>query len=135
MASIRKEILVERPAARVWDRVRDVFHAHQRLFPGILSDVRRDGDARVVTFANGTVVRELIVTVDDDARRFVYASVGGQAKHHSSSIEVGATANGGSRVTWTTDVAPDDVLARIRPLIEQGTAIMKATLERGDDGA
>jgi carbon monoxide dehydrogenase subunit G len=132
MASIRKEILVERPAQQVWDRVRDVFHAHQRLFPGILSDVRQDGDARVVTFANGVVVREMIVTVDDDARRFVYASVGGQAKHHSSSIEVSEGTNGGSRVTWTTDVAPDDILARIRPLIEQGTAVMKATLERDE---
>jgi hypothetical protein len=33
--------------------VRDVGAVHRRLVPGIVVDARLDGDARVVTFANG----------------------------------------------------------------------------------
>jgi hypothetical protein len=39
----------------------------------ILIDARLDGDDRVVTFFNGAVVRELLVDLDDDARRLVWS--------------------------------------------------------------
>lgn len=75
---IRKEILIETHPDMVWAAVRDVGAIHQRLALGFVVDVCLDGDTRVVTFANGAVVRELI---DDIARRFVYAAVQGRAKH------------------------------------------------------
>ncbi|HYY28378.1 MAG TPA: hypothetical protein VE860_10560 [Chthoniobacterales bacterium] len=34
---------------------------HTRLVPGLVRDVRLDGDSRVVTFANGKTVREASV--------------------------------------------------------------------------
>ena len=43
------------------------------LVPGFVLDARLDGDARIVTFANGTVARELLVDCDDARRRLVYA--------------------------------------------------------------
>jgi hypothetical protein len=76
MASIRTEITIERSAKDVLDAVRDVGAVHRRMAPGFLTDTVMDGDARVVTFANGLVARELIVDIDDDARRFVWAVVG-----------------------------------------------------------
>ena len=56
MATIRREFMVSVTPAQVWDAVRDVGAAHKRLFPGVLVDARMDGDARIVTFANGLVL-------------------------------------------------------------------------------
>src|SRR5947209_6012579 len=108
MTSIRKEILIEARPENVWAAVRDVGAVHQRLVPGVLIDARLDGDARVVTFASGVVVRELLIDVDDEARRFAYAVVEGslRATHHNASIQVFANGEGHSRLVWITDVLP-----------------------------
>ncbi len=58
MASIYKEILIEAPSDEVWDAVRDFDAVHTRLAPGFVTDAKKDGDARIVTFSNGTVARE-----------------------------------------------------------------------------
>jgi carbon monoxide dehydrogenase subunit G len=133
MATIHREILIDAPADAVWEAVRDVGEVHRRLVPGVLLDARLDGDARVVTFANGLVARELIVTVDDDARRFAYASVGGRARHHNASMQVFAHGDG-TRLVWITDVLPDELAEPIGALVEQGAAVMKRTLERAASG-
>ena len=130
MTSIREEVTIDAPAAVVWQVVRDVGQAHRRLFPGILADARLEGNARVVTFADGTVLRELIVDLDDAHQRFVYASVGGRATHHNASIEVVPEDGGRSRLIWITDVLPDELRERIAGLMQKGASVAKATLER-----
>src|SRR5439155_19441423 len=100
MASIRKEILINAHAADVWAAVRDVGAVHQRLAEGFVVDTRLDGSARTVTFANGLVLGELIVDVDDEARRLVYAAVGGRATRHNGAMQVFADGEAGSRVGW-----------------------------------
>ena len=75
-------------------RVRDVGHAHH-VFAGVLTDTELDGDTRVVTFANGFVA-ELIVDLDDDARRIAYAVVDGPFQHHHASMEVIADPTAGA---------------------------------------
>lgn len=133
MASITKETLVNVPADRVWSVIRDVGAAHTRVFPGILTDCHMDGDdARVVTFANGNVVRELIVDLDDEQRRFVYASVGGRTTHHNASLQVFPDGENRSRIVWITDLLPNEITPAIRDLVERGSAIMKATLEASE---
>jgi carbon monoxide dehydrogenase subunit G len=130
MASIRKEILIQASPEDVWAAIRDVGAVHQRLTPGVLTDSRLDGDARIVTFAGGTVVRELIVDLDDQARRFVYAVVsGGRTTHHNASWQVFAEGEHHSRLVWITDFLPNEVTPIIQQLVEQGTAEMKQTLE------
>ena len=74
MASIRKEISIKASPDDVWAAVRDVGAVHRRLAEGFVTDTRLDGDARVVTFANGMVLRELIVDIDDATRRFAYCA-------------------------------------------------------------
>ena len=70
MASIHKEIQINARPEDVWDAVRDVGNIHRRLCPGFLTDCRMDGpDARIVTFGNGMVVKELIIDIDDTRRR------------------------------------------------------------------
>ncbi len=88
MASIRKEIEIHARPEDAWAAVRDVGALHTRLVPGFVTDVRLEEGARVVTFGNGVVARELIVTIDDEARRLVWAAVGGRMTHHNASAQV-----------------------------------------------
>lgn len=129
MASIHKEILIQARPQNVWAAIRDVGAVHQRLAPGLVIDAYLDGDARIVTFATGAVVRELIVAIDDQARRLVYAAVGGRTTHHNASMQVIDSGENRSRLVWITDLLPNEVTAIIRELVEQGAATMKRTLE------
>lgn len=130
MASIRKEIPLKAGAEEVWDALRDVGAVHRRLATGFVTDARLDGDARIVTFANGLVARELIVDVDDKARRVAYAVVGGRLSHHHATMQVMAEGDGRCRLVWVTDLLPHDMAGAIGGMMEQGSAAMKETLER-----
>jgi carbon monoxide dehydrogenase subunit G len=129
MATIIKEFIIAAPADAVWDAVRDVGAVHQRLVPGVVRDTQMDRDARIVTFANGLVARELIVTIDDKRRRFVYASIGGRARHHNASIQV-LPHGESARIVWITDLLPDEIAEPIRALVDEGARVMKQTLEQ-----
>ncbi len=130
MASIRTEIVIETAAKDVWAAVRDVGAVHERLAPGFVVDTRLDADARIVTFANGLVARELIVDVDDEARRLCWAVVSSKRlTHHNASMQVVAEGEGRSRVVWIADLLPHAVAPDIQALMEQGMATMKQTLE------
>ena len=131
MASIRKEILVEADAEQIWAAVRDVGAVHERLARGFVLGTKLDGDSRIVTFANGAVARELIVDVDDQARRLAYAVVESplQLAHHHATIQVLPEGKDRSRVIWIADVWPNDAAARVGPMMEQGSVVMKQTLE------
>ena len=129
MASIHKEVRLDAAPADVWAAIRDVGAVHRRLAPGFVTDTRMDGDARVVTFANGMVVRELIVDVDDAARRLAYAAVGGRSTHHNASFQVFADGEHGSRLVWIADVLPHEVAKPIAEMMEQGLRVVQQTLE------
>ena len=131
MASIHREIVVEAKPGAVWDAVADVGAVHTRLAPGFVIDTRLEEGARVVTFGNGLVARELIVDVDHAARRLVWAVVGGRPTHHSASLQVFPHGAAGSRIVWIADLLPDELAGPIGALIEQGMAVMPKTLERG----
>ncbi len=72
----------------VWAAVRDWGALHERLVPGFVVDTRLDGEDRIVTFANGTVLRELLVDLDDEARRLVWSVIDGPYAHHNASAQV-----------------------------------------------
>jgi hypothetical protein len=129
MASIHREIVVEAKPGAVWDAIADVGAVHTRLAPGFVVDTRLEEGARVVTFGNGLVARELIVDVDH-AARLVWAVVGGRPTHHNASLQVFPHGDEGSRVVWIADLLPDELAGPIRALIEQGMAVMQKTLER-----
>ncbi len=131
MASIRKEIVIDAPADKIWDVVRDVGAVHRRMAPGFVVDTRLEEGARVVTFANGLVARELIVDVDDAARRLVWAVVGSpRLTHHNASMQVFADGEHRGRVVWIADVLPNEVAGHIAGMMDGGLATMKKTLER-----
>ena len=128
MASIRKEIVVSSSPEQVWDAMRDVGALHTRLVPGFVTDCRLDGDARVVTFANGIVAREVIVDVSDEQRRIAWTAVGGRLTHHNASAQVFAEGQF-SRVVWIADLLPHEMAPAIAGMIEQGLAAMQQALE------
>ena len=129
MASIRKEILLESSAENVWAAVRDVGALHHRLVPGFVVDTRLEEGARIVTFGNGMVVRELIVNVDDDARRLAWSARGGRLTHHNASVQVFADGTRRCRLVWIADLLPNELAGEIRAMIDQAAAVMKKTLD------
>jgi hypothetical protein len=129
MASIRREIQVDAGAEQVWDAIADVGAIHTRLAPGFVVDTRLEDGARIVTFGNGLVARELIVDVDHGSRRLVWSVVGGRPTHHNASLQVLAESERLSRVIWIADLLPDELASPIGSLIDQGMAVMKKTLE------
>src|SRR5262247_4414449 len=128
MASIRKEIPLEVPAEYAWAALRDVGALHTRLVPGFVVDTKLEDGARVVTFGNGLVARELIVDLDDDARRIVWSVVGGSFTHHNASVQVFDDGRGGSRLIWIADLLPHTVAPQIRAMIDTAASVMKPTL-------
>jgi hypothetical protein len=129
MASIHKEILIEARPENVWAAVRDVGAIHERLAPGFVTDTRLEGDIRVVTFANGMTARELIVDIDDAARRLVWSVIEGRPRHHNASMQIFADGEGASRVVWIADLLPNELANPIGAMIEQGLGAMKRKLE------
>ena len=119
MASIHREVRIQADPQTVWDALRDVGAIHQRLAPGFVTDVRLEEGARVVTFGNGLVARELIVDIDDEARRLVWSVIGGRMTHHNASAQVFSDGEGRSRFVWIADLLPH----------------AKRPWRRGDDGA
>ena len=129
MATIQKEIAIERSKEFVWDAIRDVGAIHKRLVPGFVVDCKLQGDWRTVTFANGMVVRELIVAVDDRTCRHAWSARGAPLTHHNASVQVFADGNDNCRVVWIADLMPNEVAETIAEMIQQGLSRMKQTLE------
>ena len=128
MASIRKVIPLDTSADNAWAAVRDVGALHTRLVPGFVVDTKLEPDARVVTFGTGMTVRELIVDLDDDARRLVWSARGGSLlTHHNASAQVFADGDA-CFLVWTADVLPHEAAPTIRAMIDQGATIMQRTL-------
>lgn len=126
MATIRRELLVRAAPQAVWDAIRDVGAVHTRLAPGFVTDTRVAPGERVVTFANGVVARELIVSLEEDARRLVWSVVGGRATHHNSSFQVFA-AEGGARLVWITDLLPAEAAPAIAAMVDAGSQAIERT--------
>ena len=128
MATVQRETEITQGKALVWDAIRDVGAIHRRLVPGFVVDCRLEGDSRIVTFANGMVVREIIVAVDDETCRHAWSARGTPFTHHNASIQVFPEAVG-SRIVWITDLLQNDIAGFIGGMMEKGCAAMKATLD------
>src|SRR5262245_23240080 len=129
MASIHKEVAVQVDSATAWNALRRVADAHQ-LFRPVLTNARLEGDTRTATFANGMVVHERILDVDDNNHRVAYTvtDAPGMTYHHPS-MEVIDRGPGHCQFVWITDFLPPEVNANIAPLMDQGLAALKSNLE------
>jgi carbon monoxide dehydrogenase subunit G len=130
MASIHKDIPIDASPDDVWAAVRDFGNPHQRLVPGFVLDARLDGEARIVSFANGTVARELLVDCDDARRRLVYAVISERLKQHSASVQVFADGDASTRLIWVVDILPNEIAPYIDGQMDQAALAMQKALGR-----
>ena len=134
MATIHREIGIERDKEFVWDAIRDVGAIHRRLVPGFVIDCKLEGASRIVTFANGMVIRELIVEVDDKTCRHAWSARGEPLTHHNASLQVFSDGADKCRVVWIADLLPNEVAETVDEMIQRGLSTMKETLEKSATG-
>jgi hypothetical protein len=79
-------------------------------------------------------VRELIVDVDEQAHRVVWAALGGRLSHHNASVQVVPAQEDASEVVWIADLLPHEMAPAVAAMIEQGLEAMKRTLEQALPG-
>ena len=128
MTMIRRTFTVPASADDVWDVFRDIGAVHTRLAPGFVTDtVVLAPDKRQVTFANGAIVTEQIVSLDDDERRLAYTILERAAEHHHASFEVLPHENG-AQVIWTTDVLRGPVAETFRATMVAAVPVIAAAL-------
>ena len=135
MASIRKQLELDASAEDVWDAIRDFAAVHTRVAPGFVTRLEMVGEARIVTFANGTTARERLVDSDDQERRLVYAIASEKLTAHSASVQVFDQGPHRSRLVWITDVLPHEIGPYISGQMDEAVKVMKPTLERQPAGA
>jgi len=127
MASIHNDVTLPASARDVWDAVHDFGALHQRLVPGFVTACSLDGDARIVTFANGSVARETLVDCDDARQRLVYAINSERLKHYSASVQVIAEGEAKCRLVWIIDMLPNELAAYVQEQTKAAvTAMHKA---------
>lgn len=131
MGSIRHEVALDTSADQAWRALREVDLA-RRLFAGVLVDSRLDGDVRTVTFADGLVVRERIVDVNDEERRLAYSAFEGTPMtHHNASMQIVPDGDDRCRFIWIADFLPHNFRDTMLPLVQQGAEALKMNLEKG----
>jgi hypothetical protein len=100
--------------------------------PGYIIDVDLDSDggARSCSMADGSPLRELIVNVDDDARRFVYSIVEAPLPMRHHNVDAGiCRGRRKDRFVWISDFLPTDLGASIGELIDGAAVNIEETLD------
>lgn len=125
MASIRREVLLHAPLHQVWDALRDVGALHTRLVPGFVVDTKLEEGARIVTFGNGMVAKELIVDIDEQQHRVSWSVVDTRLTHHNASFQLFKESEERTLGVWIADLLPHEAAPNVTAMIEQGLAAMK----------
>jgi hypothetical protein len=133
MPTIHKEILIQASPDAVWDAARDVGALHTRLVPGFVTHTEMlpdaDPPARMVTFASGMTVKEVIVDCDDLQRRLVWTIESPNVRHHNGVLQVFPAEAGWCRVVWIADVLPKAIAEVFSPSMAAGLEAMKRQFE------
>ena len=129
MATIRKEVVLAAPLASVWDAFADYHAVDKRIATGFVVKCEPNDGGRTVTFANGIVANEQLVTMDPAGHRLVYAIKGGRMSHHNASFQLQADGNN-TRVIWTADILPDAVEPAISGMMDAGCQAMQRKFAR-----
>ena len=127
MASILRDKVIDVTPEELWSVLRD-WGGLPKLAPGFVVETKLDKGDRIVTFAHGAVVREVLVDLDDDERRLAWSIVDGPYTHHNGSATV-VDEGGRARFVWRTDLLPDETAERTAGMMEQGLEAIKAGME------
>jgi hypothetical protein len=130
MATVRRHVRINRPAADVWAILGDAA-ALPRWFPGIV-DAKVDGVIRVVTTGTGLPMPEEIITCDPLLRRFQYRITAPMFRHHLSTIDVIDLDDGTTLAIYAVDAEPSVLALTIGGAAGAGLEALKSMLEQGE---
>ena len=133
MTTVRKSVTIAKAASEVWDAVSDVGQLHTRVAPGMVTatTLEDDGNVRIVTFGNGMILKEYMISNDADAMRLAWSAESEQWTHHNASLQIFAADDGACEAIWTADVLPHAAGALMEQFLTAGLAAMKAHMENG----
>ncbi|MGW4246026.1 SRPBCC family protein [Nocardia sp. NPDC004722] len=132
MTSITREIVIDVAPSEVWAVVSDFVDGPSRMAPGLVTTSIDLGEGiREVTFAHGTVVRERLITLDHEARRFVYSVFAGTPTplHDNAVMQVFPHGDNATRLVWSRDILPDTLATPFTATMDRGLSIFKKTIE------
>ena len=130
MATVRRHVRINRPAADVWAIVGDAA-ALPRWFPGIV-DAKVDGVVRIVTTGAGLPMPEEIITCDPLLRRFQYRITAPMFRHHLSTIDVIDLEDGTTLAIYAVDAEPSVLALTIGGAAGAALEYVKTMLEQGE---
>jgi hypothetical protein len=93
--------------------------------PGFVVATTLEEGARIVTFGNGMVVKELVVDIDEQQRRVAWSAVGTALIHHNASFQLFEESGDVTRGVWIADLLPHEAAPRVAGMIEEGLAAMR----------
>ena len=128
MANAETDISIDRSADDVWKLVRD-FGGIAEWMPGV-ETCEVEGDVRTIGMM-GISVKEKLVNLDEEKRSLSYSIVEspmGNLESHLVTIRV-APAGDTCQVSWTTEVAPDELMGLFQPMYESAIGEIKKKAE------
>jgi carbon monoxide dehydrogenase subunit G len=128
MAEGKAEVSINRSPDDVWKFVRE-FGGLDTWMPGVETCVV-DGEVRTIGLM-GIEIKEQLRGIDDTARRISYSVVESPMSNmesHLATIAVDPEGSG-SHVTWSVEVAPDELLGLFVPVYEGSVVELKKKLE------
>jgi hypothetical protein len=130
MTSIAVEVVTDASPPAVWDAIRDIGALHTRLVPKFVVATELVPGGRRVTFANGLVLIEPIISINDDLRRLVWTVKDGPPgpTHYNGAVQVFPREIGGSRVVWMADILPHEAAEQIGAMMKEGATAMTSAL-------
>lgn len=128
MATISREFLIEASPNAVWERISDAGAVNELI--DFVGDVTLDGDRRYCAIGEEGRLDELIVSVDDASKRFVYSIRESPFgfEHHSASWQTLGDDDGRTRFVWIADFKPDAVAPALETAIDQAVVSIKRAL-------
>lgn len=128
MASVIREVVLDAPIEAVWNLIGDFANGPQRFAPGMLLDCRvEEGNVRAMTFGDGSIARERLISRDEDARRIVWGWVDDKVQHDNTSMQVFAEPDGRSRLVWIHDTLPGELTFWLATTMDQLIPIFQRT--------
>lgn len=133
MATVRKAVTIARPADAVWDAVSDAGQLHTRVAPSVVANCtwEVEGEVRIVTFGNGLILRELMISNDHAARRLAWSAQSDLWEHHNASLQIYPLIDGSCEAVWTADVLPHSAGDLMGQFLTMGLDAMKSHMEAG----
>jgi hypothetical protein len=129
MASVVREIIIDAPPERVWSAVGDFENGPVRTSPGVIVECRlEEPDVRAMTFADGTVARERLISRDEQSRRIVWAWFGDEVAHDNTSMQVFPEGETRTRLVWIHDTLPDALSDQLATAMDQSASAFQQAL-------